>query len=108
MRIFLPTFSAEVITADIGASNGVIHIIDGVLLPPAAPTPPPPPTPPTPNQTIVDIARGNPDFSTLVQALIAADLVDTLSGTLDLRLISISTGLCGGTCARRALASVLA
>ncbi len=31
-------------------------------------------------QTVVDIAVGNPDFSTLVAALKAADLVDTLSG----------------------------
>ena len=30
--------------------------------------------------TIVDIASANPDFSTLVTALKAADLVDTLSG----------------------------
>ena len=30
--------------------------------------------------TIVDIAAGNPDFSTLVAAVQAADLVDTLSG----------------------------
>lgn len=32
------------------------------------------------SETIVDIAAGNPDFSTLVAALKAADLVDTLSG----------------------------
>jgi len=47
----------NVIAADIGATNGVMHIIDGVLLPPttatptATPTPPPPPQPtavPTP------------------------------------------------------------
>ncbi len=31
-------------------------------------------------QTVVDIAVGNPDFSTLVAALKAAGLVDTLSG----------------------------
>lgn len=31
-------------------------------------------------QTIVDVAVGNPDFSTLVAALKAADLVGTLSG----------------------------
>lgn len=31
-------------------------------------------------QTIVDIAAGNPDFSTLVTAVQAADLVDTLNG----------------------------
>ncbi len=30
--------------------------------------------------TVVDIAVGNPDFSTLVAALTAADLVDALSG----------------------------
>ncbi len=33
-----------------------------------------------PSNTIVDIAVGNPDFSTLVAALGAADLVDALSG----------------------------
>jgi uncharacterized surface protein with fasciclin (FAS1) repeats len=31
-------------------------------------------------QTIVDIAAGNPDFSTLVSLVTAADLVETLSG----------------------------
>lgn len=30
---------AEVVTADIAASNGVIHVIDAVLLPKAAPVP---------------------------------------------------------------------
>ena len=34
----------------------------------------------TKQQTVVDIAVGNPDFSTLVAALKAAGLVDTLSG----------------------------
>jgi len=73
--------SAEVITADVKASNGVVHIIDGVLIPPATPTPPPPPTPlPAPNKTIVDIATSDPDFSILVTALEAAGLVDTLNG----------------------------
>jgi transforming growth factor-beta-induced protein len=61
--------SIKVIITDIMASNGVIHVIDGVLLPPADPKP-----------SIVDIAVGNPDFSTLVAALKAADLVDALSG----------------------------
>ena len=58
---------AKVSTADVGASNGVIHIIDGVLLP-----------------TIVDTASlyvdGETKFSTLVTAIKAAGLVDTLSG----------------------------
>lgn len=60
--------SIKVIITDIMASNGVIHVIDGVLLPPADPKP-----------SIVEIAVGNPDFSTLVAALQAADLVDALS-----------------------------
>jgi uncharacterized surface protein with fasciclin (FAS1) repeats len=48
--------SAKVTTADVSASNGVIHIIDEVLLPagpapppgPPGPPPPPPPGPPGP------------------------------------------------------------
>ncbi|EJK58987.1 hypothetical protein THAOC_20848, partial [Thalassiosira oceanica] len=53
---------------DIEASNGVIHAIDSVL------------TPPSISNNIVDVALGNEDFSTLVAALTAAGLVDTLSG----------------------------
>lgn len=61
--------SIKVIITDIMASNGVIHVIDGVLLPPADPKP-----------SIVEIASSNPDFSTLVAALKAANLVEALSG----------------------------
>merc|ERR1719238_356966 len=40
-----------------------------------------PPAPvPEPTQSIVEIALADPQFSTLVAALQAADLVDTLSG----------------------------
>jgi uncharacterized surface protein with fasciclin (FAS1) repeats len=63
--------SAKVQIADVNATNGVIHIIDEVLIPQK---PPPPPT-------IVAIAASDPDFSTLVTALKAADLIDTLDGT---------------------------
>jgi transforming growth factor-beta-induced protein len=59
---------SEVISADIQASNGVVHTIDTVLLPPSA------------TDTIVDIALGNPDFTTLVDLLSKADLVETLDG----------------------------
>jgi len=59
-----------VILKDIMASNGVIHVIDGVLIPPSL----------QPLPSIVDIAVGNPDFSTLVGALGQANLVDALQG----------------------------
>jgi transforming growth factor-beta-induced protein len=65
-----------VTATDIVASNGVIHVIDAVLLPPAAAPPAPAPAA---AKTIVDIAAGNPDFSTLVTAVKAAGLVDTLN-----------------------------
>jgi len=59
-----------VITADNVASNGVVHIIDGVLSPPSGPS----------GDNIAELAAANPDLSTLVTALKAADLVGTLSG----------------------------
>jgi transforming growth factor-beta-induced protein len=59
--------SSTVTTADVLASNGVIHAVDGVLLP-----------------TIVDTASGYDDgtnkFSTLVTAVTAANLGGTLGG----------------------------
>eukprot|EP00747_Dinoflagellata_sp_TGD_P101138 gnl/TRDRNA2_/TRDRNA2_168247_c0_seq3.p1 gnl/TRDRNA2_/TRDRNA2_168247_c0~~gnl/TRDRNA2_/TRDRNA2_168247_c0_seq3.p1 ORF type:complete len:333 (+),score=74.77 gnl/TRDRNA2_/TRDRNA2_168247_c0_seq3:79-1077(+) len=55
---------AKVTQADIECSNGVIHVIDKVLMPP----------------TIVQIAVSTPGFSTLVAALTKANLVDTLNG----------------------------
>ena len=51
-------------SADINATNGVIHIVDKVLLPP----------------TVVDIALNNDNFSILVSALVKAELVETLKG----------------------------
>jgi len=67
----------KVTAADNAASNGVVHIIDGVLIPPASPAPTPAPTPAANN--IVDLAEGNKDLSTLVAALVGGDLVTTLS-----------------------------
>ncbi len=64
---------AKVIITDIETSNGVIHVIDAVILPPAeeaAETP----------GTIVDIAVADGRFTTLVAAVQAAELVETLSG----------------------------
>merc|ERR1712166_1226106 len=63
---------ATVQTADIAASNGVIHIIDKVLSLPPAPAP-------VPTKSIVQLAQSVPDLSTLVTALPAGELTTTLS-----------------------------
>ena len=62
---------ATVVTADIEASNGVIHVIDKVLLPVVEEVV---------ASDIVDVAVAADAFPTLVAALGAADLVDTLKG----------------------------
>ncbi len=73
---------ATITVTDIEASNGVIHVIDTVITPPAAEAAPEAMAEemPAAPQSIVDIAVGNPDFSTLVAAVSAAGLVDALSG----------------------------
>ncbi|XP_042882493.1 transforming growth factor-beta-induced protein ig-h3-like [Penaeus japonicus] len=55
----------NVIEADITASNGVVHVIDKVLLPPKG--------------TVVDTLVDDERFSTLVAAVTAAGLADTLT-----------------------------
>jgi transforming growth factor-beta-induced protein len=55
--------SIQVTTADVETSNGVIHVIDGVLTP----------------TSVVDIAINNSSFSYLVEAVAKAGLVETLS-----------------------------
>merc|ERR1712238_98783 len=60
----------NVVAADNEATNGVAHIIDGVLLPPAptlAPTPAP--------KNLVELAQSVDILSTLVAAVVAGDLV---------------------------------
>jgi uncharacterized surface protein with fasciclin (FAS1) repeats len=57
---------ANVVATDIACSNGVIHVIDGVILPV--------------DGTIVDVAAKNGSFNTLVAAVKAAGLAETLSG----------------------------
>jgi len=61
---------AQVIITDIETSNGVIHVIDTVIIPAAEEE----------AKTIVDIAVADGRFTTLVAALGAAGLVETLSG----------------------------
>ena len=65
---------AQVVITDIATSNGVIHVINAVLLPPADEASM------EEKNTIVDIAVADGRFTTLVAALTAADLVETLSG----------------------------
>ena len=69
---------ATVIIKDIRASNGIIHVIDSVLIPPVSEQAKEP-VPEAPKD-IVTIASSDPRFSTLVSALKAADLAATLSG----------------------------
>lgn len=57
---------ATVTATDIACSNGVIHVIDAVILPV--------------DGTVIDVAVKNGSFNTLVAAIKAAGLVETLSG----------------------------
>merc|ERR1711998_459078 len=68
---------STVAVADNKATNGVVHIIDRVLVPTWQPTPTPPPTPPL--QNLVQLCESTPNLSTLTAALVAAELTDTLS-----------------------------
>jgi len=61
--------------ADVLATNGVVHVIDTVLMPPT-----PTPAPVASAKNIVELAQATDFLSTLVEAVIAANLVDTLSG----------------------------
>jgi uncharacterized surface protein with fasciclin (FAS1) repeats len=71
---------AQVIITDIEASNGVIHVIDSVLIPPSDEEAMDEGAMMEEMPDIVDIAVNDGRFSTLVTALQAADLVDTLKG----------------------------
>ncbi len=59
--------AARVTQADVGASNGVVHVIDKVLVPPGV-------------LNVVQMAQLNPTFSSLVSAVVSRELVPTLSG----------------------------
>ena len=54
------------VAADVPATNGVIHVIDKVLVPPGV-------------LNVVQMAQTNPTFSVLVEAVVAANLADALS-----------------------------
>lgn len=71
--------NANVITPNIEASNGVIHVIDTVILPPEAAASDTPTTT-AEMADIVDTAIAAGNFTTLVSAVEAAGLVETLKG----------------------------
>jgi uncharacterized surface protein with fasciclin (FAS1) repeats len=58
-------------TANVMADNGVIHVVDQVILPPKSNTPS--------EQTITELAIATDDLSTLVTALTTAELADALN-----------------------------
>merc|ERR1719272_1199951 len=62
---------ARILFVDLEASNGVVHVIDRVMYVPPKPAS---------TRTIVQLVSRDPELSTLVAALTAAQLTDTLSG----------------------------
>jgi uncharacterized surface protein with fasciclin (FAS1) repeats len=58
--------TARIVATDVAATNGVVHVIDRVILPA--------------DKNIVQTAQALPDFSILVEAVVAAGLAPTLSG----------------------------
>ena len=57
---------ANIVATDVAAANGVVHVVDKVILPA--------------NRNIVQTAQALPDFSILVEAVVAANLQGALSG----------------------------
>ena len=58
--------NAKVSVTDIHTFNGVVHVLDAVLLPPA--------------KTVAEVVINSPEHTTLEAAVIAAELAETLSG----------------------------
>lgn len=78
-QVVLDNGRAAVIAADVDASNGVIHVINNVLLPSAASAPAATTTTTAGQPSIAGIVASTNDFSTLLAAAQAAGLVDTLA-----------------------------
>jgi len=73
---------ATVIVADIIADNGVVHVIDAVLLPP----------PPQPTNTILDVVVNSDVHNTLEAAVLAAGLEGALAGPGPLTVFAPTDG----------------
>jgi transforming growth factor-beta-induced protein len=72
--------SAKVIITDIEASNGIIHVIDAVILPPSMTEAAEAGEEMTEAKSIAEIAASEGSFTTLLAALDAAGLSETLAG----------------------------
>merc|ERR1712176_431488 len=70
---------ANVVAADNLATNGVAHIIDAVMLPPSHETNSVELAQSDPTKNIVELAQSVDSLSTLVAAVVAGDLAETLS-----------------------------
>jgi transforming growth factor-beta-induced protein len=81
---------ATVVSADLVADNGIVHVINAVLLPPdiaaalGAAAAPEEPMEPTIAETVVELAGGDPaEFTILLAALQTAGLVEALNNPED-------------------------
>lgn len=75
---------AKLVKVDVRASNGIVHVVSGVLLPIAVGERPQPTARPTParrprRKTIAEVVAETPEFSVLLAALEAADLVPAVA-----------------------------
>ena len=82
---------AQVIGPDVGAGAAVVHVIDTVLLPFEVGAAEPAPEPEAECPSIAEVASSVPDLSILVDAVVAAGLVDALSNGEDVLTVFAPT-----------------
>ena len=70
---------AAIINADVQCSNGVIHVIDSVILPPEAPEP---------SNDIASVAKRAGNFTTLLAAVDAVGLTDALTSDQNVTVLA--------------------
>ena len=75
MKAFRLSSLLIVLALVLAACAPAVAVVEPAAMPTEAPV-----VEPEASNTIVDIAAGNPDFSTLVAAVLAADLAEALSG----------------------------
>jgi uncharacterized surface protein with fasciclin (FAS1) repeats len=61
--------------ADVAATNGVVHVLDGVLIPPT--------------KSVAEVATGSTNFSLLVQAIVKAGALSAVTGATDAAPITV-------------------